>query len=208
MRDNKIKVLLADDHLVVRMGISAIISLESDLTVVGETDNGIDAVRLARELKPDVIVMDLMMPRMNGVNATTEIMKDNPSAKILVLTTFGTSQEIGKMINAGAKGALVKTSSKTEIIAAIRTVASGGHVMSDEIRNTMRTASETPKLSNRQLEVLNLVAKGFSNQDIADFLGIGVNGVKDHLKHIYAILNVSSRTEAASLALNLNLITG
>ena len=208
MRDNKIKVLLADDHLVVRMGISAIISLESDLTVVGETDNGIDAVRLARELKPDVIVMDLMMPRMNGVNATTEIMKDNPSAKILVLTTFGTSQEIGKMINAGAKGALVKTSSKTEIIAAIRTVASGGHVMSDEIRNTMRTASETPKLSNRQLEVMNLVAKGFSNQDIADFLGIGVNGVKDHLKHIYAILDVSSRAEAASLALNLNLITG
>lgn len=208
MRDNKIKVLLADDHLVVRMGISAIISLESDLTVVGETDNGIDAVRLARELKPDVIVIDLMMPKMNGVNATIEIMKDNPSAKILVLTTFGTSQEIGKMINAGAKGALVKTSSKTEIIAAIRTVAAGGHVMSDEIRNTMRTASEALRLSNRQLEVLNLVAKGFSNQDIANFLGIGVNGVKDHLKHIYAILDVSTRTEAASLALNLNLITG
>ena len=208
MRDNKIKVLLADDHLVVRMGISAIISLESDLTVVGETDNGIDAVRLARELKPDVIVMDLMMPKMNGVTATMEIIKDNPSAKILVLTTFGTSQEIGKMISAGAKGALVKTSSKTEIIAAIRVVASGGHVMSDEIKNSMLTAPAAPKLSNRQIEVLNLVAKGFSNQDIADFLGIGVNGVKDHLKHIYAILDVSSRTEAASLALNLNLITG
>lgn len=208
MRDNMIKVLLADDHLVVRMGISAIISLENDLTVVGETDNGMDAVRLARELKPDVIVMDLMMPKMNGVSATMEIVKDNPSAKVLVLTTFGTSQEIGKMINAGAKGALVKTSSKTEIIAAIRVVASGGHVMSDEIKNSMLTAPAAPKLSNRQIEVLNLVAKGFSNQDIADFLGIGVNGVKDHLKHIYAILDVSSRTEAASLALNLNLITG
>ena len=208
MRDNKIKVLLADDHLVVRMGISAIISLERDLTVAGETDNGIDAVRLARKLKPDVIVMDLMMPKMNGVTATMEILKDNPSAKILVLTTFGTSQDIGRMIDAGARGAIVKTSSKTEIIAAIRTVASGGHVMSDEIRNTMRATSATPKLSDRQIEVLNLVAKGFSNQEIANFLGIGVNGVKDHLKNIYTILNVSSRTEAASLALNLNLITG
>ena len=208
MRDNKIKVLLADDHIVVRMGISAIILFENDLTVVGETDNGMDAVRLARELKPDVIVMDLMMPKMNGVDATIEILKDNPSAKILVLTTFGTSQDIGKMIDAGAMGAIVKTSSKTEIIAAIRTVAAGGHVMSDEIKNSMRTAPAAPKLSNRQIEVLNLVAKGFSNQDIADFLGIGVNGVKDHLKHIYAILDVSSRAEAASLALNLNLITG
>ena len=149
-----------------------------------------------------------MMPKMNGVDATIEILKDNPSAKILVLTTFGTSQDIGKMIDAGAMGAIVKTSSKTEIIAAIRTVAAGGHVMSDEIKNSMRTAPAAPKLSNRQIEVLNLVAKGFSNQDIADFLGIGVNGVKDHLKHIYAILDVSSRTEAASLALNLNLITG
>lgn len=208
MRDNKIKVLLADDHIVVRMGISAIILFENDLTVVGETDNGMDAVRLARELKPDVIVMDLMMPKMNGVDATIEILKDNPSAKILVLTTFGTSQDIGKMIDAGAMGAIVKTSSKTEIIAAIRTVAAGGHVMSDEIKNSMRTAPTAPKLSNRQIEVLNLVAKGFSNQDIADFLGIGVNGVKDHLKHIYSILDVASRTEAVSLALNLNLITG
>ena len=208
MRDSRIRVLLADDHLVVRMGISAIISLESDLTVAGETDNGVDAVRLARELKPDVIVMDLMMPKMNGANAAIEILKDNPSAKILVLTTYGTSQDIGRMIDAGAKGAIVKTSSKTEIIAAIRTVASGGHVMSNEIKNAMRTTPAAPKLSNRQIEVLNLVAKGFSNQDIADFIGIGVNGVKDHLKHIYAILDVSSRTEAVSLALNLNLITG
>ena len=112
MRDNKIKVLLADDHLVVRMGISAIISLESDLTVAGETDNGMDAVRLARELKPDVIVMDLMMPKMSGVDATIEILKDNPSAKILVLTTFGTSQDIGKIIDAGAKGAIINDTCK------------------------------------------------------------------------------------------------
>ena len=113
---NTIKVLLADDHLVVRMGIAAIISFEKDLLVIGETDNGIDAVRLARELKPDVIVMDLMMPRMSGADATVEILKENPAAKVLALTTFGTSQEIRKILDAGAAGALVKTSSQTEII--------------------------------------------------------------------------------------------
>ena len=205
---DKIKVLLADDHLVVRMGISAIISFEKDLAVVGSADNGEAAVRLARELKPDVIVMDLMMPKKNGVDATVEILREDPSAKILVLTTFGTSQDIAKVMEAGAMGALVKTSTQTEIIAAIRTIAAGGHVMSDEIKNAIKAASATPKLSTRQLEVLNLVAKGFSNHDVARILGIGVNGVKDHLKYIYSILDVSSRTEAASLAINLNLITG
>ncbi len=205
---NKVKVLLADDHLVVRMGISAIISFEKDLEVVGSADNGIDAVRLARALKPDVIVMDLMMPKKNGVDATVEILAENPSARVLVLTTFGTSQDIAKVMAAGAAGALVKTSSQAEIIAAIRTVAAGRRVMSGEIRNATSAASSVPRLSARQLEVLNLVAKGFPNHDVARILGISVNSVKDHLKNIYAILNVSSRTEAASLAINLNLITG
>ncbi len=208
MGDGKVKVLLADDHLVVRMGISAIISFEKDLEVVGSADNGIDAVRLARALKPDVIVMDLMMPKKNGVDATVEILAENPSARVLVLTTFGTSQDIAKVMAAGAAGALVKTSSQAEIIAAIRAVAAGRRVMSDEIRNATSAASSVPRLSARQLEVLNLVAKGFPNHDVARILGISVNSVKDHLKNIYAILNVSSRTEAASLAINLNLITG
>ncbi len=208
MGDSKIKVLLADDHLVVRMGIAAIISFEKDLTVVGSADNGEDAVRLAREKRPDVILMDLMMPKKNGVDATIEILAENPSAKILVLTTFGTSQDIMKVMDAGAMGAIVKTSDQSEIIAAIRTVAAGGRVMSDEIRNAMSAASSTPRLSTRQIEVLNLVAKGFPNHDVARILGISVNSVKDHLKNIYSILDVSSRTEAASLAINLNLITG
>ena len=208
MGDSKIKVLLADDHLVVRMGIAAIISFEKDLTVVGSADNGEDAVRLAREKRPDVILMDLMMPKTNGVDATIEILAENPSAKILVLTTFGTSQDIMKVMDAGAMGAIVKTSDQSEIIAAIRTVAAGGRVISDEIRNAMSAASSTPRLSTRQIEVLNLVAKGFPNHDVARILGISVNSVKDHLKNIYSILDVSSRTEAASLAINLNLITG
>ena len=204
---NRIKVLLADDHLVVRMGIAAIISFEKDLVVIGETENGIDAVRLARELKPDVIVMDLMMPRMSGADATVEILKENPAAKVLALTTFGTSQEIRKMLDAGAVGALVKTSSQSEIIDAIRSVAAGSHVISKEISNSLKVTPNAPKLSSRQIEVMNLVAKGFANNDIARILNISVNSVKDHLKNIYTILNVSSRTEAATIAINLKLIS-
>ena len=204
---NRIKVLLADDHLVVRMGIAAIISFEKDLVVIGETDNGIDAVRLARELKPDVIVMDLMMPKMSGADATVEILKENPAAKVLALTTFGTSQEIRKMLDAGAAGALVKTSSQSEIIEAIRSVATGRHVISKEISNSLKVAPDAPKLSSRQIEVMNLVAKGFANNDIARILNISINSVKDHLKNIYTILDVSSRTEAATIAINLKLIS-
>ena len=201
------RILLADDHLVVRMGIATIISFETDMTVVGETDNGEGAVRLALELKPDVILMDIMMPKMSGVDATVEILKATPNAKILVLTTFGTSSDIKKILAAGAAGAMVKTSSQQEIINAIRTVAAGGRVVSKEIENNMRAEQLVPNLSTRQLEILGLVAKGFSNQDIARLVGIGVNGVKDHLKNIYSILEVSSRNEAATQAVNLGIIS-
>ena len=128
------RILLADDHLVVRMGIATIISFETDMTVVGETDNGEGAVRLALELKPDVILMDIMMPKMSGVDATVEILKATPNAKILVLTTFGTSGDIRKILDAGAAGAMVKTSSQQEIINAIRTVAAGGRVVSRRLK--------------------------------------------------------------------------
>ena len=202
-----IKVVLADDHLVVRMGIAAILSLERDIAVVGEADNGEDAIRLTRELKPDVVVMDIMMPRKNGVEATIEILRENPAAKVLALTTFGMSQDIRQLLEAGAVGALLKTSSQDEIVSAIREVACGKRVVSKEIENSLRAAPALPRLSARQLEVLNLVAKGFANHDVARILGISVNSVKDHLKNIYAVLGASSRTEATSIALNLELIT-
>ena len=199
-------VLLADDHLVVRMGIATIISFERDLRVVAEADTGAEAVQLAREHHPDVIVMDLMMPKTNGVDATVEILHDNPGAKILILTTFGTSADLHRAVDVGAKGAIVKTSTQEEIIDAIRRVAAGERVFSPEIEQTLAQASEAALLSSRQLDVIKLAAKGFTNGEIGEFLHIGVNGVKDRLKTAFARLGASNRTEAVNIARNAGLI--
>ncbi|MBQ6009180.1 MAG: response regulator transcription factor [Kiritimatiellae bacterium] len=203
----KTRILLADDHLVVRMGIASIISFEPDLEVVAEADTGEEAVALARTHKPDVVVMDLMMPKLNGANATVAILQENPAIRVLILTTFGTSEDMRRALDAGAAGGLVKSSSQAEIIAAIRAVAAGRRVLSPEIEHSLGTAADPPPLSIRQLEVLNLAAKGFTNREIGDILGIGVNGVKAHLKLIYTRLGVASRTEATSIAINLRLIS-
>ena len=204
----KTRVLLADDHLVVRMGIAAILSFEDDIEVVGETDNGVDAVRLAHELKPDVVLMDLKMPQLGGAEATVQIHAADPGVKILILTTFGTSAELRKALGGGASGALLKNSSQTEIIAAIREVMRGRRVVSGEIQHGIDTLASVPEMSQRQLEILNLVAKGFSNKDIAKLLGVSLETVKDHIKKILLRMGATSRTEAASLAVNLQLVTG
>ena len=203
----KTRILLADDHLVVRMGIASIISFEPDLEVVAEADTGEEAVALARVHKPDVVVMDLMMPKLNGADATVAILQENPAVRVLILTTFGTSEDMRRALDAGAAGGLVKSSSQAEIIAAIRAVAAGQRVLSPEIEHALGTDAEPPLLSMRQLEVLNLAAKGFTNREIGEILGIGVNGVKAHLKVIYTRLGAASRTEATSLAINLRLIS-
>ncbi len=204
----KIRILLADDHLVVRMGIASILSFEKDMEVVGETDNGADAVRLATELKPDVVLMDLKMPQLSGADATLQMHAAAPNVKILILTTFGTSAELKKAMDGGAAGALLKNSSQAEIIEAIRKVMSGQSVMSSEIQHGIEEMKSMPEMSQRQLEILNLVAKGFSNKEIADVLGVSLETVKDHIKKILLKMGAASRTEAASLAVNLQLVTG
>ena len=197
----KIRILLADDHIIVRMGIASAISFESDMTVVGEAGNGEDAVRLAAELKPDVVVMDLMMPRMDGAKATSEILKDRPETGILILTSFITSADLGSAIRAGAKGALPKTSSQSEIIAAIRKVAAGSRIIPASMEKDIAIGRLAPELTARQIEVLRLASRGFSNQDIASVLGISPNSVKDHMKLIFQRLGVSTRSEAVAIAL-------
>ena len=204
--DRKIKVLLADDHLVVRMGISAIISLEKDMTVVAEAENGIDAVRLAAEKKPDVVVMDLMMPKLDGAKATAEILAANPDVKIIILTTFGGSIDVRRAIEAGARSALVKATSQKDLIEAIRRTADGESVICSEISNTIEEDADSGRLSERQLEILALVAKGLNNREIAEVMHVGRDCVKAHLKTIFAILGAASRSEAVALAVNRSMI--
>ena len=204
--NGKIRVLLADDHLVVRMGIAAIITLEKDMSVVAEADNGLDAVRLAAELKPDVIVMDLMMPKLDGAMATEKIIAADPESKVIILTTFGGSIDVKHAIDAGAKSALVKATSQKDLIDAIRRTANGESVICSEIANTLEVDADSVELSDRQLQILTLVAKGLNNREIAETVNIGRDCVKAHLKTIFTKLGVASRSEAVAFAINRNMV--
>lgn len=196
----KIRVFLADDHLVVRMGLAAIFSIEKDLTLVGEADNGLAAVENVLKTHPDVVIMDLMMPKLGGAEATERILKDSPGIRILILTTYGSSEETKRALDAGAAGALVKDSSKSEIIGAIRRVAAGERVISPEILASIGQRVSTVRLSDRQLEILQYASKGFNNGEIARLAKVGPDCVKSHLKTIFARLGASSRTEAVTIA--------
>ena len=200
------KILFADDHQIVREGLARLIDREKDLKIVAEADNGRDAVRLADKLHPDLIVLDLKMPVKDGTTAAREILQANPSAKVLILTSFTTGAEVKSALDAGVLSAIVKDCSSDMLIDALRRTARGEKVISPEIADTISEQQRTPVLSARQLEILRLVAKGFNNDEIAERIGISRGGVKAHLAIAFDRLNASSRTEAASLALSLGLI--
>lgn len=196
----KLRILIADDHLVVRMGLAALINLEPDMSVVGEADDGSTALELVRKLRPDIVVMDIMMPQMNGAKATAKISAEFPDVRILILTTYSTSEEVVQALNAGATGAIVKDSSQQELVSAIRRIHRGKKIVSPEITRSLDLTSAKPQLSTRQQEILNYVSKGLSNPEIGKLLGIGSDCVKAHLKTIYARLGVATRTEAVAFA--------
>lgn len=199
-------ILIADDHLIVRMGLATIIGLEMDLAIVGEAKDGIEAVRLAGELEPDVIVMDLMMPRLSGADATAQILAANPSAKILILTTFSSSGGVKTALDAGAVGAIAKDSSDAELLAAIRATAAGKRTVGREISHHLTCAESTPSLSRRQKDILLYVAKGLTTNKISELLGIGPDCVKAHVRTACSRLDASSRSEAAAIAVAKGLI--
>lgn len=195
----KLSILLCDDHQIVRMGLKTLIELREDLVVIGEARNGDEAVHLARRLKPDVIVMDLMMPKKNGVEATREILAENPAARILVLTTFGASEDTARVLEAGALGALVKDTSHHTLLKAIRKTAMGERVVGEGITTTIGTS--TPRLTERQRSVLLLASRGMTSKQIAEHLNLSEDGVNFHFRTIFAKLGVASRSEAIAMAI-------
>ena len=202
----KTRILLVDDHSVVRMGLAAIINLEKDLAVVGEAENGEEAVRLARSLKPDVVVMDLMMPGMSGAEATTAVKGVAPDAKVLILTSFGTSAELADALAAGATGAVTKNLSNEELAAAVRDTAAGIRHLSPEIKTALDEAEPAPTFTKRQMEVLDAITRGLSNDNIAMMLGLSKTRVKQHLNEIYDKLSAANRAEAVAIAMRRQLL--
>lgn len=202
----KTKILFADDHQIVREGLARLIDREDDMRIVAEAENGADAVRRARELKPDLIILDLRMPVKDGATAAAEILAADPNAKILLLTSFATAAEVKTALDAGVLSAVVKDSSSETLINAIRTTTRGERFISQEIADTLAERKVEPAISDRQREILRLVAKGFNNDEIAEQIGITRHGVKAHLAIVFERLGASSRTEAASMAVSLGLI--
>jgi NarL family two-component system response regulator LiaR len=206
---DRIRVLVVDDHLVVRQGVRALLATEPDIDVVGEASNGTEAVAQAARLAPDVILMDLIMPEMDGIQATQQILVSHPEAHILVLTSFDADDKVFPALRAGAAGYTLKNSGPDELLYAIRRVHAGesslhpaiARKVLQELAHHPSTPQATTPLTEREVEILRLVAHGDSNQQIAAELRIGEATVRTHVSNILTKLHLASRTQAALFAL-------
>jgi len=204
-----IRILIADDHAIVREGQRALIETEPDMELVGEAADGLEAVQMARSLQPDVILLDLIMPRKGGIEAIQEIKAENPEARILVLTSFAEDEKVYSAIKAGALGYLLKDAAPQELLAAIRQVNQGEPSMPPAIAHKLmlelQRSSDLPlteePLTKREVEVLQLVAQGLPNREIAETLVISERTVRTHISNILGKLHLANRTQAAIYAL-------
>ncbi len=200
-RPSPIGVLAADDHPLIRAGLVAFLATEPDLQVVAEAANGEEALEKYRELRPDIVLMDLSMPVMDGLSATRAILDEFPDARVIVLTTYDGDEDIHRALDAGARGYLLKDMVAADVLSVIRTVHGGRHGIPHAV--AARLAEHTPRipLTPRETEVLSLVAKGLSNAEVAARIGRTEGTVKVHLKNILQKLDASDRTEAVTTAL-------
>jgi len=209
--DIPIRVVLADDHTVVRKGIREFLEEEGDISVVAEAEDGLETLRLVEEYQPDVVVMDIQMPRMTGIEATRRVKERFPQVRVLVLTAYDNDPYVFALLQAGADGYMLKTADAEDLVRAVRTVHAGGSALGPEIAGKVVQQLTTGRpegarqqvelLSARELEVLRLAAKGLTNKAIGRALGISGRTVQGHLANIYGKIGVGSRTEAVTEAL-------
>ena len=208
---DKIKLLIVDDHQMVRLGLSSFMNIQPNIEVVGEAADGESGYLKAKNLKPVVILMDLVMDRLDGIGATQKILAEMPEQKILILTSFLDDEKVFPALAAGAKGYILKTSQAAEIASAIRKVASGQDVLSGAVKEKInqqkhRKPELYDNLSKREMEVLKILAQGLSNQEIADQLFISLKTVKTHVSNIFNKLEVNDRTQATIYAIQHKLV--
>ncbi len=216
MTTKQIRVLLADDHALVRQGFRRILEDEPDMIVAGEASGGAEAIELERTLNPDVVVMDLAMPEINGLHAAIEILRRRPECRILMLSMHSDEQYVRNALEAGVKGYILKNALETDLTRAVRALAEGGQFLSPELaglairslRGVEKPVTEDPfaRLSSREIQVLRLIALGKSNKEIASLLGVSVNTVAVHRTNLMSTLNVHKTAELVLIAVRKGLV--
>ena len=201
------RLLLIDDHFVVRSGLSASLSLEPDIEIVAEADSGEQALPAYATHLPDIVLMDLQLPGISGIEATVQILAAHPSARILIFSTFARDEEIHRALRAGALGYLQKSASRPDLLQAIRTVAAGHQSLPPDIATRLQERLTRPDITPRELEILTLVTRGNANKEIAATLGIAEDTVKQHVSRILQKLNVNDRAQATAEAIRLGLVS-
>ena len=202
----KIRILIADDHAIVRTGLASLLGRKPDLEVVGEAEDGEAAVTETLRLKPDVVVMDLLMPRMSGAEATAAIHARQPETKILILTSYGDANDIRIALGNGATSAAVKSLPNAELVDVIRATAAGTRFLSPEVAQLLAADEPIADLSPRQRQILESITRGLSNAQIALLLGISPESVKTHVANLFGKIGAANRSEAVAIALRAHLL--
>ena len=201
-----IRLLIADDHAIVRTGLVSLLGATPGMEVVGDAEDGRQAIAAAERLRPDVVLLDLMMPKVDGATATAEIRARAPETRILILTTFGTSCDLARALENGAHGVLLKSVTNDELLDGVRQVASGQRVLSPEVRQMLQEDPTAAALSPRQLQILDSITRGLSNAQIAAQYDISLESVKTHVKRLLGKIGAANRSEAAAIALRKHLL--
>ena len=202
----KTRVLIVDDHAILRMGLASLLNGKGDLEVVGDAADGETGIAQALKLRPDIVIMDLVMPGIDGAEATKRLLATWPEARVLILTTFGTADALAVAIEAGACGAVMKNVDFSDLVDAIRAVADGKRYLAPEIAGMLKTTTPVQPLSPRQAEILRLIVDGKSNPEIASTLDISVDMVKEHALALFRKIGAANRVEAVAIALRKHLL--